>query len=328
MPASDSSSSSPWATAVHGAADQRSTPSGFRRRALLAALGVVTVATMTLGTLYVLDPADNLADSAPTPPGAGAISAPDVPPPGQSPGPATVDAQGTALPAVAVSGVTRVYAALAGNDMTALSATYVPDRGAGVALWSRVRPRLAPDVVRQGLLTALRTPPSRRPEVAYLYSSGDYGVGLRDDGTVAFFGTGQGAANGTGSPSTPPAAGTTDSGSGPTLGVAGWTPYTQGYGQVRPSEANAGGDGTSVVTNLHWRSWGEPTATATGTASWVPPNAANSDGLLTPALVTASDLGPCQGHLAYRKITWYFPSRGETPTSSEVSGYPDICTPM
>ena len=114
----------------------------------------------------------------------------------------------------------------------------------------------------------------------------------------------------------------------PTLGAAGWRPGTIGYGQVRPTEANADGDGTSVVTNLHWKTWGGPTATATGTASWVPPNGISADGIQTPAIVTASDLGDCRGHLGYRKITWYFPSRGETPTSSEVTGYPDICTPF
>ena len=117
-------------------------------------------------------------------------------------------------------------------------------------------------------------------------------------------------------------AGTAPTGPVPTLGAAGWRPGTTGYGQVRPSEANAGGDGTSVVIDLRWKSWGGPTASATGIASWVPPEGSFADGVETPAIVTASDLGPCQGHLAYRKITWYFPSRGDTPPPARSPATP------
>lgn len=235
-------------------------------------------------------------------------------------GPTLMDARGAALPSAARAGAQRVYAALAANDTVTLASLYTP--GPGAAPWATVAARLSRPAVRDGLLAALRTPATRPAEVAYLYTSNNYGVGLRTEGTVAFYGTGQ---------TTPAARASSSTGAvrkpEPTLGAAAWSPGSQGYGQVRPSVANANGDGTSVVDNLHWRTWGGPTATASGTASWVPPDGASSDGIETPAVVIASDLGDCHGHLAYRKIGWYFPSRGETPAAAQ-NGYPDICDPL
>jgi hypothetical protein len=40
-------------------------------------------------------------------------------------------------------------------------------------------------------------------------------------------------------------------------------------------------------------------------------------------VVVAFDFGTCAGRSAYRKITWYFPSRGESVDTRE---YQNICT--
>ena len=110
------------------------------------------------------------------------------------------------------------------------------------------------------------------------------------------------------------------------VGWSGWSPGATGYGTSRPSELNANGDGTSVVDGITWQSWGGATATGRGTASWVPPTGPNSDGQQTRAVVIASDLGDCHGHLGYRKVGWYFPSKGETAATAQ-SGYDHICSP-
>lgn len=41
-----------------------------------------------------------------------------------------------------------------------------------------------------------------------------------------------------------------------------------------------------------------------------------------PANVVASDLGNCQGQLAYRRVDWYFPGQGQTLGDG---GHFDIC---
>ncbi|MDD7919795.1 nuclear transport factor 2 family protein [Actinomycetospora callitridis] len=110
----------------------------------------------------------------------------------QQVGPATVDSEGRPMPPAASDGARRLYSALEANDMSAVRAVYAPDDTA--ASWSTLRTRLSPEAVRDGLLEALRHPPQPRPEVDYLYASGDYGVGLTDTGRVAFVGTGQRAA--------------------------------------------------------------------------------------------------------------------------------------
>ena len=253
---------------------------------------------------------------------AGASAAPAASTPVSStPSPDTVDTGGAPVPEAVTAGARRVSEALDRADLDGLAALYHP--GTGAASWSTARTRLSSPLTRAGLLDALRQRPSRSPDVAYLYSSRGFGVGVNADGTVAFFGTGQ-----SGRASAPTAASGAASASEPepTLGIAGWRPYSDGYGEVRPRTANAGGDGTSVVENLRWTSWGGTTARATGTASWVAPDAASYQGVITPAVVIASGLGDCQGHPGYHQITWYFPSRGETEPSAD-SGYTDLCTP-
>ena len=284
-----------------------------RRRAGAIVLAVGAVVLLVAGVLALRGlttgrDATDAASAQPAPPSSASVPA-SVPPPT---GAATTDATGRPLPPAVVVGAGRVLAALRANDVATLESTYLPDRGAGVAPWPVVRTRLADAALRASLAAALTHPPQPRPEVAYLFSDGDRGVGMSRAGTVAFYGIGR-AARGATAPTRPD----------PTLGDV-WGPYQRGFGDVRPPEINAGGDGTSVVDGVRWRSWGGPTATATGTASWVPPDGASSDGVQTPAIVVASDLGPCHGRTAYRTVGWYFPSKGETAVPPDT-GYPNIC---
>ncbi|MDD7942013.1 hypothetical protein PHK61_26710 [Actinomycetospora lutea] len=130
---------------------------------------------------------------APVASSATASAGPTAPP--QQVGPATVDSDGRPLPSPASDGARRLYSALEANDMSAVRAVYAPE--ATAAWWSTLRTRLSPEVVRVGLLEALRLPPQPRPEVDYLYASGDYGIGLTETGRVAFVGTGQRTATAT-----------------------------------------------------------------------------------------------------------------------------------
>jgi hypothetical protein len=124
-------------------------------------------------------------------------------------------------------------------------------------------------------------------------------------------------------PAAPSAAPQQTAGPEPTLGAV-WGPGGQkGFGEVRPTETFAGGDPTSILEDLRWSGWGEPTATATGTGDWTPPDGIVADSVPRPARVTASNLGTCHGKPAYRTIKWYFPTEGETAADS--GGFDDIC---
>lgn len=122
------------------------------------------------------------------------------------------------------------------------------------------------------------------------------------------------------------------SSSGSTGTAAGGTPTLggpapagmRGFGEVRPSEVNANGDPTSYALDITWDSWGGAQATGRGTAGWYGPDQFASDTVLLPAVVVATDLGECNGRLAYRSVGWYFPSRGET-SLPPGNGYQDIC---
>ncbi|HEV2634340.1 MAG TPA: hypothetical protein VGX23_04275 [Actinocrinis sp.] len=109
----------------------------------------------------------------------------------------------------------------------------------------------------------------------------------------------------------------------PVLGTP-WNPQIQqGYGQVKPSTINNGGDPTGLVTDVVWSSWGGSTATATGTSEHVSDNESVAQGTEAKATVVAFDLGTCDGKLMYQKIDWYFPSYGQQFSSSR---YINICT--
>ena len=97
----------------------------------------------------------------------------------------------------------------------------------------------------------------------------------------------------------------------PTLGVS-RGPSQEGYGHVMPRTIFNGGDPTGLVRRVHWDHWGQPRAIGHGIGDWVWPGLSVAGGG-TPlhATVVAFDPGSCAGELAYRKIEWYFPIRGE-----------------
>ena len=117
----------------------------------------------------------------------------------------------------------------------------------------------------------------------------------------------------------------------PTLGLAGWGgryDHTRGFGQVRPGLFDNGGDPTGLVTNVVWANWGGKTASATGKGTYVPPNVPIARGFTLRADIRAYDLGTCNGHPAYRHVTWWFPSKGETYQSARNKHVEDynLCT--
>jgi hypothetical protein len=103
----------------------------------------------------------------------------------------------------------------------------------------------------------------------------------------------------------------------PTLGSMAFadqqTTPLPGFGTVRPSVISYEGDPTSSVGGIHWSSWGGARATGHGSADWVWPGWCVACGSVElPATVVAFDKGPCDGGLAYRKLEWFFPTRGMT----------------
>lgn len=114
----------------------------------------------------------------------------------------------------------------------------------------------------------------------------------------------------------------------PVLGLASAFPASVvGIGKVRPNKINLGGDGTSYIENVEWSTWGGRHADGYGTANWVPENAANADSVPVRAHVRAYDLGTCGGRPAYRRLVWWWPSKGGTfaKAVAEGDGY-HVCT--
>jgi hypothetical protein len=108
----------------------------------------------------------------------------------------------------------------------------------------------------------------------------------------------------------------------PTLGPL-MTHNQRGYGHVRPSTIFNGGDPTGLVTHIRWSQWGGRRAIGQGTGDFVWPGQSVGGGSIqTPATIVAYDRGSCKGHLAYRKIEWYFPSYGQ---SFEPGAFQGIC---
>lgn len=108
----------------------------------------------------------------------------------------------------------------------------------------------------------------------------------------------------------------------PTLGIS-TGPYQQGYGRVRPTKIFNGGDPTGAVNHIRWKQWGGRRAIGQGVGDFVWPGQSIAGGSIqAPATIVAYDRGSCAGHIAYRKIEWYFPGYGET---FEPSLFQDIC---
>jgi hypothetical protein len=93
----------------------------------------------------------------------------------------------------------------------------------------------------------------------------------------------------------------------PTLGIASDSPAV-GFGEIEPNVVSLGGDPTSVVTNVRWRTWGGPRAIGSGKGWFLPPNAPDvAHGHYAKARLIAWDRGYCEGQRAYRRVEWYFP---------------------
>lgn len=111
----------------------------------------------------------------------------------------------------------------------------------------------------------------------------------------------------------------------PTLGLALYPQDQVGFGSVKPSEINYGGDPTSAVSGVRWSSWGGSRAVGHGSAYWVWPGWCTACGSVRlPATVVAWSLGSCGGHPAYRRVEWFFPTRGEVYDPLLATG--DLCT--
>lgn len=109
----------------------------------------------------------------------------------------------------------------------------------------------------------------------------------------------------------------------PTLGIA-WALDQQGYGRVKPRTIFNGGDPTGLVSHIRWTRWGQRRAIGHGTGDWVWPGLSVAEGgMPLHATVVAFDLGSCRGRLAYRKIVWYFPGRGQ---HFDRRAFINICT--
>jgi hypothetical protein len=112
--------------------------------------------------------------------------------------------------------------------------------------------------------------------------------------------------------------------SAPTLGLR--ERFTEGFGRVRPRTVSYGGDPTSLVVGVHWRTWGGPRAIGVGRADWVWPGWCVACGSVElRATVVAFGLSRCAGHPAYTHVEWYFPSRGMT--FSPRLGTENLCRP-
>ena len=108
----------------------------------------------------------------------------------------------------------------------------------------------------------------------------------------------------------------------PTLGIS-TSPTQEGYGRVRPVKIYNGGDPTGLVTHVRWKQWGGRRAIGQGVADFVWPGQSVGGGSIqTPATIVAYDRGSCKGHVAYRKVEWYFPRYGQT---FEPNGFQEIC---
>jgi hypothetical protein len=109
----------------------------------------------------------------------------------------------------------------------------------------------------------------------------------------------------------------------PTLGqLVGMFKNGRGFGTVRPAEISNGGDPTGTVTDIHWKSWGGPTARGVGESDFVDPNESVASGKQEPVTVVAFDRGICGIHYMYMRVEWYFQQEGQSFAPGQ---YEDIC---
>jgi hypothetical protein len=101
--------------------------------------------------------------------------------------------------------------------------------------------------------------------------------------------------------------------SAPVLGGHPSTPPGQeGFGQVRPATVSRGGDPTSLISAIHWRSWGGARAVGSGRSTYVWPGTIVADNPPVGATIVAFQLGTCHGRPSYNAVAWYFPQYGQS----------------
>lgn len=113
----------------------------------------------------------------------------------------------------------------------------------------------------------------------------------------------------------------------PTLGRRSPWNGADGFGEVRPSRIFNGGDPTGLFEDVTWKSWGSPDAIGSGTGWWVGDAESVAAGEYAPIGLVAYDLTECDGELVYRRLTVYFPTKGESfdPATNGEAQY-DLCT--
>lgn len=108
----------------------------------------------------------------------------------------------------------------------------------------------------------------------------------------------------------------------PVLGEP-WNPNLTGFGKVRPSTVSYGGDPTTSVSKVVWRSWGSPRATATGLSTDDSSGVIVARAPIRKATVVAFDLGVCNGRYMYQGFEWYFLEDGQKFNGREFT---NICS--
>ena len=91
-----------------------------------------------------------------------------------------------------------------------------------------------------------------------------------------------------------------------------WSPYQDGYGEVKPRRVFNGGDPTGLVTHIHWKHWGAKQAWGWGTGIFVWPGTSVAEGIRARARIVAFHRGSCHGAPAYDAVQWFYPHYRET----------------
>jgi hypothetical protein len=117
--------------------------------------------------------------------------------------------------------------------------------------------------------------------------------------------------------------------SGPVvLGAPAFAPNGTGWGKAHPSEIFNGGDPSGLVTDIHWRTWGGPTAIGFGRNAIFKPGGGYYRKQVRIKL-RAESLGNCGGRRAYTRLSVRVPARPGGPLRPWRSwaGAGTICAP-
>jgi hypothetical protein len=112
-------------------------------------------------------------------------------------------------------------------------------------------------------------------------------------------------------------------GSGVPVLAGPWSTYQEGYGHARPKRIFNGGDGSGLLQEVRWTTWGHAKAIGEGIGLYVAPRQSNAEGTRERARVVAFQLGYCHGKHAYEAIEWYFPQHGQRFNPNQ---YIEACT--